>query len=63
MKKEPTPKSKPTATSKTVHDKSSELSDQELDKASGGTPTVKTVPWAHDDESPKETTTFVYGGL
>jgi len=24
---------------------------------------VKTISWAHDDESPKETTTFQYGGL
>ncbi|HXJ01601.1 MAG TPA: type VI secretion system tube protein Hcp [Micropepsaceae bacterium] len=24
---------------------------------------VKTVSWAHDDESPKETVTFEYGGL
>jgi type VI protein secretion system component Hcp len=24
---------------------------------------VKTISWAHDDESPKETTTFEYGGL
>jgi hypothetical protein len=24
---------------------------------------VKTISWAHDDESPKETTTFVYGAL
>lgn len=24
---------------------------------------VKTISWAHDEESPKETTTFEYGGL
>jgi type VI secretion system secreted protein Hcp len=24
---------------------------------------VKTISWSHDDESPKETTTFAYGGL
>lgn len=24
---------------------------------------VKTISWSHDDESPKETTTFEYGGL
>ena len=24
---------------------------------------VKTMSWAHDDESPKETVTFEYGGL
>ena len=24
---------------------------------------VKTVGWAHDDEAPKETVTFEYGGL
>jgi type VI secretion system secreted protein Hcp len=24
---------------------------------------VKTISWSHDDESPKETTTFGYGGL
>ena len=24
---------------------------------------VKTISWAHDDESPKETVTFEYGGL
>ena len=24
---------------------------------------VKTVAWAHDDEAPKETVTFEYGGL
>jgi type VI protein secretion system component Hcp len=24
---------------------------------------VKTISWAHDDESPKETITFEYGGL
>jgi type VI protein secretion system component Hcp len=24
---------------------------------------VKTISWSHDDESPKETVTFEYGGL
>ncbi len=24
---------------------------------------VKTISWAHDDEAPKETVTFEYGGL
>jgi hypothetical protein len=24
---------------------------------------VKTISWSHDDESPKETTTFEYGGM
>jgi type VI secretion system secreted protein Hcp len=24
---------------------------------------VKTVSWAHDDEAPKETVTFEYGGM
>jgi hypothetical protein len=39
-----------------------ELGEQDLEKATGGTPT-KTIPWSHDDEAPKETTTFEYGGL
>ena len=47
-----------------------------LRKSSGGTTTgrvylvfrfklvaVKTISWAYDDESPKETVTFEYGGL
>ena len=38
-----------------------ELTDQELDQVAGGV--GKAVTWAHNDESPKETVTFEYGGL
>ena len=34
------------------------LADSELDAVSGGLVAVKTVSWAYDDESPKETLTL-----
>jgi hypothetical protein len=36
------------------------LDDKDLQMVTGGD---KKVTWAHDDESPKETVTFEYGGL
>jgi hypothetical protein len=42
-----------------------ELTSDELKLVSGGgfkMVAVKTISWAHDDEAPKETTTFEYGG-
>ena len=54
-----------------------ELTANEMERVSGGggggggapltftfkLAAVKTISWAHDDEAPKETTTFEYGGL
>jgi hypothetical protein len=40
-----------------------ELGEQDLEKVTGGTKPTPTVKWASDDEAPKETTTFEYGGL
>ena len=39
------------ATGKTI----TELSIEDLDHVVGGSAAVKTISWAHDDESPKET--------
>jgi hypothetical protein len=42
-----------------------ELNEQALDMVTGGDKPVapQTVNWSHDDESPKETVTFEYGGM
>jgi hypothetical protein len=40
-----------------------ELGEQDLEKVTGGTTPTKTISWAKDDEGPKETVTFEYGGL
>jgi hypothetical protein len=40
-----------------------QLGEQDLEKVTGGTTATKTISWTKDDEGPKETTTFEYGGL